>query len=79
MSNEATLSRTVLVAANIRAEIARQRVSQRALADALGMSPAALSNRLTGMTPIDVNELGAIADVLRVTAASLLADAVSAA
>ena len=72
MSNEVTQTRTAHVAANIRAEIARQRVSQRTLADRLGMSPAALSNRLTGMTPIDVNELSAIADVLGVDPASLL-------
>lgn len=72
MANELTETRTALVAANIRAEIARQRVSQRMLAEGLGMSPAALSNRLTGMTPIDVNELDAIADLLGVTPGSLL-------
>ena len=72
MSNELTLTRTAQVAANIRAELARQRVSQRTLADELGMSPAALSNRLAGATPIDVNELGAIADALGVSASALL-------
>ena len=72
MSNELTLTRTAQVAANIRAELARQRVSQRSLAVGLGMSPAALSNRLSGATPIDVNELGAIADALGVSASALL-------
>lgn len=72
MSNEVNQTRTAQVAANIRAELARQRVSQRTLADELKMSPAALSNRLAGATPIDVNELSAIADALGVEPADLL-------
>lgn len=67
--------RTETVAANVRAEIARQRITQRTLASALGMSPAAMSDRLSGKTPIDVNELEAIARFLKVSPESLLKDA----
>jgi hypothetical protein len=39
------------------------------------MSPAAMSSRLTGQTPIDVNELHAIAGALELDVADLLKDA----
>lgn len=48
-------------------------VSQTRLAEALGMSQSSVSRRLTGEAPFDVNELGAIAEVLGVELADLLA------
>ncbi len=69
---ENTATATDRVAANIRAEIARQRLSQSTVAGAVAMSPAALSQRLTGKTPIDVNELERLAVALNVPAESLL-------
>ena len=70
--DETTSTATDRVAANIRAEMARQRLSQSAVAGAVGMSPAAMSQRLTGKTPIDVNELVRLAAVLDIPAESLL-------
>ena len=70
--DETTSTATDRVAANIRAEMARQRLSQSTVAGAVGMSPAAMSQRLTGKTPIDVNELVRLAAVLDIPAESLL-------
>jgi transcriptional regulator with XRE-family HTH domain len=75
MGTDLQTTPTDTVAANIRAEIGRQRISQRKLAGALGMSPAAMSDRLTGKTPIDVNELHAIAGALALDVSELLKDA----
>lgn len=55
------------VAAEVRAEMARQRVSQQPIADALGMSRQALSRRLVGEIPFDVSELEQIANFLGVS------------
>jgi len=63
------------VAGEVRAAMARRRISQTALADALGMSQAAISRRLTGALPFDVAELSAIAEILDVPLASLLSNA----
>lgn len=57
---------------NIRAEMARQRVPQIALAKHLGLSQAAVSRRLNGLTAFDVNELVSVATLLKVPAADLL-------
>jgi energy-converting hydrogenase Eha subunit A len=54
------------VAAEVRAEMARQRVSQQPIADALGISRQALSRRMTGEIPFDVAELESIAGFLGV-------------
>ena len=62
------------VAANIRAEVARQRIGQAALAAQLNMSQQAVSRRLLGQTALTVDELEAFARVLAVDVASLLAD-----
>ena len=67
------MSTSALVAANIRAEMARKGSSQRALAAALEMSPTAISKRLSGRTPIDLDELGKIAQFLDMPAERLLA------
>lgn len=53
----------------------RQRVSQQALADRLGLSQSAISKRLSGHTPIDVNELQQIAELLDTDLCDLLKDA----
>ena len=69
------MSTSALAAANIRAELARQHLSQRALAPILGVSATGVSKRLSGITPIDVDELGKIADFLGINAATLIQDA----
>lgn len=60
------------VAEEIRAAMARRRISQSALAGAIGRSQSGVSRRLKGETPFDVNELVAIARVLDVPVAQLL-------
>jgi transcriptional regulator with XRE-family HTH domain len=60
----ATLSEQV--AEEIRAMMARRRITGAALARRLDVSPAWVSYRLTGVQPIDLNDLQAIADVLDV-------------
>ena len=61
------------VAANIRAEAARRGINQSALARALGMSQAAASDRFRGRTPWTLNEIEAVARVLRTTTSTLCA------
>jgi transcriptional regulator with XRE-family HTH domain len=73
--NDKQSTATDTVAANIRAEMARQRLSQSAIAIEVGMSPAAISQRLSGKTAINVDELLRLARVLNVPAGSLLGDA----
>ncbi|MPY81265.1 MAG: helix-turn-helix domain-containing protein [Actinophytocola sp.] len=51
-----------LVAAEIRAQLARQRVTQTVLAEQLGVSRAWLSRRLSGDTPLSVGNVATIAD-----------------
>ncbi len=60
------------VAASVRAEMARRRVTQSDVAKALGMKQTAVSRRLTGQVPFDVNELTAVAAFLGVPVAALL-------
>lgn len=60
--------------ANVRAEMARQTMSQAALADRLGMSQSMLSYRLSGKVPFNVDELAQVAAVLDVPTSALLAD-----
>lgn len=57
---------------NIRAEMARRRMPQAQLASALSMTQQAVSARLNGRTPIDVDELATIARELGVDPAALL-------
>lgn len=63
------------VAATVRAELARRRISQTAVSERLEMSQASVSRRLTGDTPWDINELAAIADLIGVPLALLVAEA----
>jgi len=53
------------VCAEVRAEIARQRVSQKSIAAALGITEGQLSLRLTGQVELKVGELDAIARALK--------------
>jgi len=60
------------VAANVRAEMARQRIPQVALADALGITQQSVSARLRGAVDFSVPELDLVARLLNVSAALLL-------
>jgi transcriptional regulator with XRE-family HTH domain len=60
--------------ANVRAELARQRLTQIKLAAHLEMSQQAVSKRLLGLVPFDIDELTATAAFLGVPVASLLSD-----
>ena len=64
-----------IVGQNVRAELARRRSSQTALAAHLGMSQTGVSNRLRGVIAFDVDELHAAADFLGLPVAALLDDA----
>lgn len=63
---------TESVAAEVRAQCARQRVSQRDLAKVLGVSHATLFRRFSGEVAFDVEELAAVANYLDIPMASLL-------
>jgi transcriptional regulator with XRE-family HTH domain len=62
------------VAATIRAELARRRIPQARLAQLLGMTQVSVSRRLTGQTPITVDELVTIAGFLELPISQLLKD-----
>lgn len=61
-----------LVAAEVRAEMGRQQVTQVQLSRAIGMSQQSLSERLRGKTPFTTDDLDTIADALGVHPAVLL-------
>lgn len=61
-----------LVAAEVRAQLARQQISQQELAKAIGLSQASISERLRGKTPFTTDDLERIADALGVHPAALL-------
>lgn len=65
-------SPTEVTGANVRAEMARKKVSQTAVAKHLGRSQSQVSARLSGRVPFDVNELHAIATLLDVPVSVLL-------
>lgn len=64
------LTRTI--ASGIRAEMARQELTQQALAPQIGMSQQALSRRLRGEHPFDTAELERVAAALGVPVAEFL-------
>jgi len=66
------LSLSDRVAEEVRAMMARRRVSGRELARRLDVSAAWVSYRLTGTQPIDLNDLERIADALGVTVFDLI-------
>jgi predicted transcriptional regulator len=72
-------SPTEVTGANVRAEMARRKVSQVAVAAHLGCSQAAVSKRLSGDVAFDINELHLIAAFLDVPLAALLPSEVGAA
>lgn len=63
---------TYHVAAEIRAVMARKRVTQTELAAKISVPTYTLARRLSGEIPITVNELTAIAEALGVSIAELL-------
>jgi transcriptional regulator with XRE-family HTH domain len=75
MTSIAQRSGTLLseqVAEEIRALLARRRISGRELARRLGASPSWVNFRLTGAQAIDLNDLQRIAEVLDVDVTSLI-------
>lgn len=67
-----TTTPSAATGANVRAEMARKGLSQTALAELLGISQTAVSKRLRGDTPWDINELIRAADTLGVPLETLL-------
>ncbi|GEA79964.1 helix-turn-helix domain-containing protein [Cellulomonas uda] len=63
---------TAIVTGNVRAEMARKRISQALVADRLRLTQQAVSNRLNGRVPFDVDEIVAVAELLEVDPAALL-------
>lgn len=63
------------VAANVRAEAARLKLSQRHIADVLGISQSSANRRYLGVTPLDVEELYALAASFGMPVTHLLPDA----
>lgn len=70
---------TERVAAEVRAQMARKRVTQTDLAAALGVSQMTISRRLNGRAPFDVEELAAVALALDVPLATLVTEPTAAA
>lgn len=60
-----------LIRTEIRAEMARQRISQRQLAARLHWSPTTLHRRLSGTSPLGAEHLFQIAKALKVTVSDL--------
>jgi len=60
------------VNSNVRAEMARAKRTQAALAHQIGMGQQALSRRLTGQTPFTVDELARVGQALGVSLADLV-------
>ncbi|MDN4645386.1 helix-turn-helix domain-containing protein [Arthrobacter sp. PsM3] len=60
------------VAANVRAEAARLKMSQRDIATALGVSQSSANRRWLGVTPIDVEELYALSAAFSIPVSALL-------
>lgn len=56
----------------IRIELARRRMSQRALADATGLKRSYVGRRMTGELPFTTDDLALIADALGVPVLALL-------
>jgi len=71
-ANERAATLSQMIAEEIRALMARRRMSGRQLAGQLGVSPSWVSYRLTGAQPIDVNDLSGIAKALGVGVHDLL-------
>lgn len=75
MENTATATATLLstqVAEEVRAMMARRRISGRKLAEMLDVSPSWVSYRMTGVTPIGLDDLQRIASALGVQPSDLM-------
>lgn len=68
---------TVTVAATVRAELARRRVQQATVAEALSLSQTAVSRRLAGLIPFNVDELVQVARLLDMSVHDLLPEPVA--
>ena len=62
------------VAANIRAELARQKKTQAQLAEVWGINAASVSKRMSGAVPVDVNEVQMAAGWLGVPLSRLMGE-----
>jgi transcriptional regulator with XRE-family HTH domain len=71
-AHERSATLSDLVAEEIRALLARRRMSGRQLAAQLGVSPSWVSYRLTGTQEIGVNDMQQIADALDVSVLQLI-------
>lgn len=65
---------TETILSTVKAEMARRNIKQGAIAECLGVSVAAVSDRLRGHTPLRVDELVRIAELLGVDVSVLVAD-----
>jgi transcriptional regulator with XRE-family HTH domain len=66
------------VAEEVRAHMARKRISQTAAARALGISQSSMSRRLIGASPFTVDDLYVLAGLFGVNAAELISQKASA-
>lgn len=65
------------IASNVRAEMARRRITQTEIAKKAGIPQSGLSRRLVGSTPFTVNEIERIAEVLDIQVNELIGEAVA--
>lgn len=72
MPNELT-TRSERIAAEIRAEMARQMISNNALADEIGMPISTLRRSVNGDRPFNLDEFWAVAQALDLSATELVA------
>lgn len=72
METEERAPLSLIVAGNVRAELARAGITGKSLAKTMGMSQAAVSARVRGTTPWTLDEIEALTRVLRVRASVLL-------
>ena len=66
---------TALLRANLRAELARNGLSQREMAEHLGLSQGSVSSRMRGEIDFGVAEIIAVAEWLDVPVSALIPDA----
>lgn len=65
---------TELIATNVRAEVAKKRIRQTAIAERLGLNQQQVSRRLNGQVPLSAAELRELAAMLEVPAGTLLGE-----
>lgn len=73
-----TLLSTASVTAELRAELARRRLTTARLAEDLGVTQMWLSRRLRGITPLTIDDTGRICAALDLDPATLFAPATTA-